>query len=319
MRRPTIIYSNCSAKLRNIIGLKICTDNDYHFIATAHHLDDQAETFLINFTRGTGIDGLVGIPEKMKILYGRCYFRGMKLFRMPKHQINWREDASNAGTKYLRNKLRHLVVPLLKKENDQFLKSFQNTITYLQETQFLAQQSLANFETACVTVTNNQTIINLNCVYKFNGYVYYITHFLKRFGFFVATEIEKILQTHSGKMLKNDKFILLKTVVKLLFTKNILKKKQEYIINNVNDFAKLSLNLKVQEVLSIIGYSDKNTIFVDCNLLKYPLVLRKPETGDRFQPFGMKGMKKVSKFFKDEKIPQFQKQQTWILVNGDGK
>lgn len=300
---------------------KICTDNDYHFIATAHHLDDQVETFLINFTRGTGIDGLMGIPEKNENIVRPLllFSRDEIVSYARKHQINWREDASNAGTKYLRNKLRHLVVPLLKKENPQFLKSFQNTITYLQETQFLAQQSLANFETACVTVTNNQTIINLNCVYKFNGYVYYITHFLKRFGFFVATEIEKILQTHSGKMLKNDKFILLKNRNEIVIYENIPEKKQEYIINNVNDFAKLSLNLKVQEVLSIIGYSDKNTIFVDCNLLKYPLVLRKPETGDRFQPFGMKGMKKVSKFFKDEKIPQFQKQQTWILVNGDGK
>src|SRR5690606_30565632 len=92
---------------------QICTDNDYHFIATAHHLDDQVETFLINFTRGTGIDGLMGIPEKNENIVRPLliFSRDEILSYAKQHHINWREDTSNASTKYLRNKLRHLVVP----------------------------------------------------------------------------------------------------------------------------------------------------------------------------------------------------------------
>src|SRR5690606_21194793 len=124
------------------------------------------------------------------------------------HHINWREDTSNASTKYLRNKLRHLVVPILKQQNTQFLKSFQNTLTHLHETQFLASQSLKNFEEKCVIKKDDHFIISLEKAYSFKGYKYYLTHFLRQFEFTSALEIEKILQTHSGKVLKNDKFKL---------------------------------------------------------------------------------------------------------------
>ena len=94
---------------------------------------------------------------------------------------------------------------------------------------------------------------------------------------------------------------------------------QEYLIFSVNDFAKLPIKLDVQEVLTFIADSDKNTIFVDCQLLKYPLVLRRVQVGDVFHPFGMVGAKKVNKFYKDVKLSQLEKERTWILVNGDEK
>lgn len=300
---------------------QICTDNDYHFIATAHHLDDQVETFLINFTRGTGIDGLMGIPEKNENIVRPLliFSRDEILSYAKQHQINWREDTSNASTKYLRNKLRHLVVPILKQQNTQFLKSFQNTLTHLHETQFLASQSLKNFEEKCVIKKDDHFIISLEKAYSFKGYKYYLTHFLRKFEFASVLEIEKILQTHSGKVLKNDKFKLLKNRNEIIIYKNKSIEKHEYHISTVKDFLKLPIKLKVEEVLSIIADSDKNTIFVDYNLLKFPMILRRVQLGDVFQPFGMTGMKKVSKFFKDEKQSQLQKEHSWILVNGDGK
>lgn len=300
---------------------KICADNDYHFIATAHHLDDQVETFLINFTRGTGIDGLVGIPEvnenivRPLLLFSR---EEIELYAK-QHKIQWREDTSNASTKYLRNKLRHLVVPVLKEENPHILKSFQNTLTHLQGTQVLALQALKNFEQKCVAKKSDHYIISLKKAHLFDDFKFYLAQFLRKFEFNSTLEIEKILNTHSGKVLKNDKFYLLKNRDEIIIYKDKSIINQEYLIFSVNDFAKLPIKLDVQEVLTFIADSDKNTIFVDCQLLKYPLVLRRVQVGDVFHPFGMVGAKKVNKFYKDVKLSQLEKERTWILVNGDEK
>ena len=77
--------------------------------------------------------------------------------------------------------------------------------------------------------------------------------------------------------------------------------------------------MNISEVEKEEFNTDKSTIFVNSNLLKWPLVLRRKQTGDFFHPFGMNGIKKVSKFFKDEKLSKIQKDDTWILENGDGK
>ena len=92
-----------------------------------------------------------------------------------------------------------------------------------------------------------------------------------------------------------------------------------FYINTKTDVLSLPFFMNISEVEKEEFNSDKSTIFVNSNLLKWPLVLRRKQTGDYFQPFGMNGVKKVSKFFKDEKLSKIQKDNTWILENGDGK
>ena len=107
-------------------------DFDYDYLVTAHHADDNLETFLINLTRGSGLNGLTGIPEKNDYI-----IRPFLLFSRDeiedyasKNKISWREDSSNSEVKYLRNKFRHEIIPTLKKINPSLLRSFSNTITY---------------------------------------------------------------------------------------------------------------------------------------------------------------------------------------------
>ena len=279
---------------------QICADNDYQFIATAHHLDDQAETFLINFTRGTGIDGLVGIPEKNENIIRPLlnFSREEILNYATENGVAWREDQSNATTKYLRNKMRHLVLPVLKEENTEFLKSFQNTLHHLKQTQILANDAVVFFEKECVKMIDDQLEIDLDKAQDFSNKKHYLLQVLKRYGFTSADEIEKICLSDSGKVLKNDDL---------------------FYINSKSDVLNLPFFMNISEVEKEEFNSDKCTIFVNSNLLKWPLILRRKQTGDFFQPFGMKGIKKVSKFFKDEKLSKIQKDNTWILENGDGE
>ena len=300
---------------------QICADNDYQFIATAHHLDDQAETFLINFTRGTGIDGLVGIPEKNENIIRPLliFSRDEILNYAAENGVEWREDQSNATTKYLRNKMRHLVLPVLKEENTEFLKSFQNTLHHLKQTQLLANDAVAFFEKECAQMIDDQLEIDLDKAQNFNSKKHYLLQVLKRYGFNSADEIEKICLSEAGKVLKNDGYTVLKDRNKLIIFKEKSVNNDLFYINSKSDVLNLPFFMNISEVEKQEFNSDKCTIFVNSNLLKWPLILRRKQTGDFFQPFGMNGVKKVAKFFKDEKLSKIQKDNTWILENGDGK
>jgi len=99
------------------------------YVLTAHHADDNLETFLINLSRGTGLEGLTGIPQvNHKIVRPLLPFSraDIKTFAQ-RNYISWREDSSNASVKYIRNKLRHDVIPELKKINPKFLQNFNKT------------------------------------------------------------------------------------------------------------------------------------------------------------------------------------------------
>ena len=300
---------------------QICIDQNYQFIATAHHLDDQAETFLINFTRGTGIDGLVGIPEKNEnIIRPLLSFSREDILKYAiENEIAWREDQSNASTKYLRNKMRHLVLPVLKEENAEFLKSFQNTLNHLKQAQLLANDAVAFFEKDCVKMIDDQLEIDLEKTENFNNKKHYLLQILKRYGFSSIDEIEKICISDAGKVLKNDQYTILKDRKKLIVFEEKSVLKHVFYIKSKDDVLNLPFLMNISEVETEEFNTDKRTIFVNSNLLKWPLVLRRKKTGDYFQPFGMNGIKKVSKFFKDEKLSKIQKDNTWILENGDGK
>ncbi len=104
---------------------------------TAHHLDDEIETFLINLTRGTGLEGLTGIPEvNGNVIRPLLPFSRAEIEEYAtENQIKWREDASNASNKYVRNKLRHDVIPILKELNPSFLDTFKKTLNHLKDAQ----------------------------------------------------------------------------------------------------------------------------------------------------------------------------------------
>jgi len=97
-------------------------ENKYNYLLTAHHADDNLETFFINLSRGTGIDGLCGIPEKSnEILRPLLPFSKEDICAFAMEQkLNWREDLSNKDSKYLRNKIRKELVPVLKELSPSF-------------------------------------------------------------------------------------------------------------------------------------------------------------------------------------------------------
>ncbi|WP_179377190.1 tRNA lysidine(34) synthetase TilS [Winogradskyella wichelsiae] len=293
---------------------------NYDYILTAHHADDNLETFLINFTRGTGLNGLTGIP-----MINRNIVRPLLPFS--RHQIEaftqqenitWREDASNASRKYLRNKLRHEVVPVLKQINPNLLDSFQNTLTNLSDTADIVEESLsAVLKRALVSKDENDNTYRISEFKKLNNPKAYLFEIFKDYGFTEWNDIVDLLDAQSGKLIQSNSHRLIKHREFLILTglkDSELSEVRILITEQDSEVEIPSGTLIIQPIESIDSEND-NALYIDKEKVSFPLELRLWREGDFFQPLGMNGKKKLSKYLKDEKFSLVEKENTWLLTS----
>ncbi|MDD5150047.1 MAG: tRNA lysidine(34) synthetase TilS [Flavobacterium sp.] len=293
---------------------------NYDYILTAHHADDNLETFLIHLVRGTGLDGLTGIPaQNDKVIRPFLIFSRQEIENYAKtNTIEWREDSSNASDKYLRNKIRHNLVPVLKELNPDFLSTFQKTQNYLQESQTMVEDaSIMVYQQVAKEIGDN-IHFDLDQLKKLPNYKSYLYHWLNEFGFSAWDDIYDLVESQSGKLVFSDGFRLLKNRNFLILSPlKSINENEEYFIEKKQKEVKIPINLSFCNI-DDISIESNSTIFVNEDKLQFPLVLRHWIEGDVFQPFGMEGKsKKVSKFFKDEKLSLIEKENTWLLCSGN--
>ncbi|WP_445452417.1 tRNA lysidine(34) synthetase TilS [Flavobacterium sp. 25HG05S-40] len=292
-------------------------NNDYDYILTAHHLDDSLETFLINFTRASGLDGLTGIPKQNGYLIRPLLAFSRKEIETfsTENAIPWREDSSNASDKYLRNKLRHDVIPVLKELNPSLLDSFEKTIANLQQAQSMVDDASRIVYRKVVTDSDLQKKINLEELMQLPNYQAYLYQWLEPFGFTDWQSITDLVQAQSGKQIHSSKHTVLKDRNELIvYPKEITEETEYFLIEKHQSEVNFPLKLTFCN-LGYISVQTTNTIFVDEDTLQFPLVIRKWQQGDWFYPLGMTGKKKLSKFFKDEKFSLIDKANTWLLCS----
>ena len=289
-------------------------ENKVDYVATAHHLDDVLETFLINLSRGTGLDGLTGIPSQNdKIIRPLLPFSRKEIEHYAnENNIQWREDSSNASDKYVRNKIRHHITPILKEINPNFLDSFQNTLHNLQQSKSMVDDAGSIiFAEVCKEVGDayHFDIAQLQRLENYNAYLF---HWLYDFGFTAWDDIFTLLNAQSGKQIFSATHVLLKDRNHLILTTKTMVTKESFLIHKQDSQVNIPLKFTFCNVSDIID-ANSNCIFVDEDSLHFPLILRRWEEGDYFYPFGMSGKKKLSKYFKDEKITVFDKENLWLL------
>ena len=291
-------------------------ENKFDYVATAHHQDDDLETFLINFSRGTGLDGLTGIPAvNDKIIRPLLPFSRAEIEQYAKeNNIKWREDSSNESDKYLRNKIRHHLVPILKEINPNFLESFTNTQNYLKDAKSLvndAEQIM--FREVAKNREDGTVEFDLEKLLQLPNSNAYLYQWLKPFGFTAWIDVHNLVTAQSGKQIFSEDFVLLKDRNHLFLFPRLANEEQSFSIQKEDNQVNIPLKFTFCNV-GDISKTDRNCIFVDEDVLEFPLTLRKWTTGDYFYPFGMNGKKKlISKYFKDEKIAVNDKSKIWIL------
>ncbi|WP_157361376.1 tRNA lysidine(34) synthetase TilS [Winogradskyella endarachnes] len=293
---------------------------NFDYILTAHHADDNLETFLINFTRGTGLNGLTGIPTvNDNVVRPLLPFSRIQIETFAKeNQITWREDASNASRKYLRNKLRHEVVPILKEINPQLLDSFQNTLSHLNDTQLVVEEQLFDFKKRAIISEDD-----LGTTYKISEFKAvknpkaYLFELFKNYGFTAWNDVVELLDAQSGKLVKSNSHRLIKHREFLILTtlNHSDRCEKSLLISEYDDEVKTPFGVLSFNNVDEISETSNLIVYVDKDLLKFPLELRLWKEGDVFQPIGMKGKKKISKYLKDEKASLVEKENTWVLTS----
>lgn len=295
---------------------ELLEEEGYDYVLTAHHADDNLETFLINLSRGTGLEGLTGIPEENgSIVRPLLHFTRAEILEYAKeNNIAWREDASNASDKYLRNKIRHHVVPLLQEINPNFMEAFQKTQSYLQESAGLVEDASIMVYQQVAKQEEDSITFDLNQLKKLPNYNAYLYQWLSEFGFTAWNDVYDLVDAVSGKQIFASNFRLLKNRDSLILSKILVEDEVgTYFITKEQQEISIPLKLTFKSVANPAFESNK-IIFVDGDKLQYPLELKLWQEGDSFQPFGMGGKsKKLSKFFKDEKLSLLEKEQCWLL------
>ena len=305
-------------KLRYEYFYEIIAKENFDFVATAHHLDDSIETFFIHLSRGTGIDGLTGIPlqNENTIRPLLDFSRNEIQDFAAKNDLKWREDASNATDYYLRNKIRHHLTPILREINPSFSKSFKQTLINLQQAQSLIDDASRIVYKEVVEDELDYKKINLEELKKLPNYKSYLYQWLQPLGFTAWEDIYNLTEAENGKQILSENYQLIKNRNFLIVAPKSKGIDFEFRIERGTSEVNFHIKLLFCKITKPF-YSTNKTIFVDDEKLSYPLTLRRWKTYDVFYPLGMDGKsKKVSKLFKDEKMSIIEKENAWLLCSG---
>jgi tRNA(Ile)-lysidine synthase len=305
----------------------ILKEHNFKYVATAHHLDDQVETFLINLFRGTGIAGLHGIPvincSIIRPLLYTCR-KEIEQYAM-QNDVAFRTDQSNLDTKYLRNKIRLEVIPILTAINPDFQQGLTETIRRIADFEQIGNGVLRKWCSKAINWESDHGTIEISNLVQLSPVEPYLWMLLSPFGF-NETQLSNILgclYKQTRKVFNSDTHSLIKDRDHLVISKK--KSQIQYETIEIAMFAgkkniRKPVRLNFQRILCTNTFkipADETKASLDLSKLHFPLVLRKWQNGDVFFPLGMRRRKKLSDFFIDQKFSIEEKERTWLLCSGN--
>ncbi len=300
--------------------LQLTTYNLQLFLATAHHADDNIETLLLNFFRGTGISGLHGIlPKQGNIIRPLLFAKREEIVAYAKeNNLSWVEDSSNASDKYSRNFVRHQVMPLMKTIYSQVEDNLLGNIERFKEIELIYSASIQQTKSKLIEVKGNESHIPILKLKRQTPLKTIVFEIIKDFGF-AATQTEeaiKLLDAANGSFMASASH-------RLIINRNWL------IIAPLQP--EEALNIIIEEGIKNIAYAggtlsfettpadnthlptDATIATLNADEIRYPLLLRPCKQGDYFYPLGMLKKKKLSKFFIDQKLSKTDKERVWVI------
>ena len=301
-------------------NLQLTTYNLQLFLATAHHADDNIETLLLNFFRGTGISGLHGIlPKQGNIIRPLLFAKREEIVAYAKEQnLSWVEDSSNASDKYSRNFVRHQVVPLMKTIYPQVDDNLLANIERFKEIELIYNVTVAQTKAKLIEIKGNESHIPILKLKKQTPLKTIVFEIIKDFGF-AATQTEeaiKLLDAANGSFIASASH-------RLIINRNwliIAPLQSEEALNIIIEegtqeivYAGGTLTFETTPADSAHLPNDATIATLNADEIKYPLLLRPYKQGDYFYPLGMLKKKKLSKFFIDQKLSKTDKERVWVI------
>lgn len=303
---------------------KIAASNKYDFVATAHHLDDQIETFFINLLRGSGIGGLKGIPVRTGIVIRPLLpFHRSEIEEYVKtNRLDFREDSSNLKSDYLRNRIRHHLIPLLEELKPSFRKVMAGNLEHLSATEAFYREAIGHLSSGIIKHAESGVYISIQDLLN-SSYPELLLHeILQDFGFSTSQTKQIFITTGAqpGKIFRSE-------------THRLIKDRDNFILQSFNDIdddkAGYTVECDTTEVVHPIclqfkiiernidfhPFANPDIALLDFDTIKFPLIIRKWKQGDRFKPLGLSGHVKLSDFFIANKLSISDKEKIWLLTN----
>lgn len=292
----------------------------FDFVLVAHHQEDQAETLLLNLTRGTGLKGMMGMQEKRaNILRPLLSFSRLQIESFAKENaLAFRTDKSNADLDFRRNKIRHQITPILKEINPAYVQTMSENAKRFQETAAIYQAGLLTLTADCTRKTPEGLEILIEKLLLLPAKEAILFELLRPYGFqskLISTILKQAATAEIGKVFYSYSHRLIRTPDTFILVALEAMTEEPYFISEKDCFVKTPLSLKLERVAKLAEFNSQ-TAYFDLSQLEFPLSLRKWQKGDRFVPFGMKGSQKVSDFFSNQKLNLLQKEAVWLLCSG---
>lgn len=327
-------------ELRYAWFARLCLQHGYSYVAVAHHADDNAETMLLNMTRGTGIKGMTGmknvselpcpevsVPARLArpmLGFTRKQIEGYVL----KHKVPFRNDSSNFSVDYRRNRIRHEIFPVMKKLNPSFVSTLNREMAYLEDASGIVDEWCRTVERDIVTQADENIRISIEKLLSHKQWRYLLYHILEPYGFNSATlaSIENLLlsdRTFSGKRFLSE-------------THELITERKELVVSELHDDVSDEGQLVINEA-GLYRFNDVNIVveicpwtkdmplkqpegvqIFDASKLEFPIVFRRWSIGDWLIPLGMRGKRKVSDIFSDMKYDSAAKNNAIVMTDGTG-
>ncbi|MBG0857899.1 MAG: tRNA lysidine(34) synthetase TilS [Bacteroidales bacterium] len=298
--------------------------NGFSSIAVAHNLNDNIETLLINLIRGTGITGLTGMRPSADTIIRPLLFATRQSIEnyCEGNNIRFREDKSNTETKYIRNKIRHLVIPVIKEINPSVEVTLNETAERLSGAHEIISSFISGIRSKVSVTKKDSTVFNILLLRPYLGNRTIIYELFKPFGITGSqlNDLYHLISGRTGAQLFSVSHRILKNRGELIVSEPGDERTGPVTFNDLQDLRRHPAISRVS-IVSIPEWSDipkkKDTACIDLEKISFPLVIRKWHPGDYFYPFGMKGRKKVSDYFTDRKFSLIDKENT-LLLESDG-
>jgi tRNA(Ile)-lysidine synthase len=292
------------------------------YTATAHHADDNLETMLMYFFRGTGIKGLSGIEpmqKKRALIRPLLPFRKAELLEYANaNGLEFVEDSSNASDKYTRNFFRNQLIPQIKEVFPQVEENLLNNMERFREVAELYQQSVQQQLKKLVEQKGVEVHIPVLKWKKANPIHTISWELIKPYGFTAAQteEVIKLLDAGNGSYIASPSHRIIHNRNWMIISPNATETAQHILIEEGQEklvFEQGTLRvLEIQNSKLKIQNSDSE-VLLDMENIQFPLLLRRYKQGDYFYPLGMQKKKKITRFLIDQKLSKTEKEKVWVL------
>lgn len=290
------------------------------YIVTAHHANDNVETMLMNFFKGTGINGLKAIlPKQGKIARPLLFAKKEELAAFATgNKLAYVEDSSNASDKYTRNYFRNQLIPGLQKIFPQVEDNLMDNLQRFHEIELLYQQAINQHKRKLLEQKGNEIHIAVLKLLKSTPLTTIIYEIIKDHGFTAhqTGEVIALMNSGSGKYIQSSSHRIIKNRDWLIISPNETLLAQHILIQEGEDNVQYAMGNLQFKKLPVASYQlpiADSIAMLDAGKIKFPLLLRKWKQGDYFYPLGMQKKKKLSRFFIDQKLSLTRKERIWVL------